>query len=80
MLETITAMVETADGRTLEVLISGPDDGLPLLFHRGTPQRAVPFGILERPAVARNLALSPNPAPGLASGQGPAAAGTLKGG
>ena len=48
-------MVESADGRTLEVLISGPDDGLPLLFHWGTPQGAVPFGILERPAVARNL-------------------------
>jgi pimeloyl-ACP methyl ester carboxylesterase len=51
----MTMMVETADGRTLEVLISGPDDGLPLLFHWGTPQGAVPFGILERPAVARNM-------------------------
>jgi pimeloyl-ACP methyl ester carboxylesterase len=51
----MTVKVETADGRTLEVLISGPDDGLPLLFHWGTPQGAVPFGILERPAVARNL-------------------------
>jgi pimeloyl-ACP methyl ester carboxylesterase len=51
----MTVTVETADGRTLEVLISGPDDGLPLLFHWGTPQGAVPFGILERPAAARNL-------------------------
>jgi pimeloyl-ACP methyl ester carboxylesterase len=54
-MENMTVGVETADGRTLEVLISGPDDGLPLLFHWGTPQGAVPFGILERPAVARNL-------------------------
>lgn len=54
-MENMTVMVETADGRTLEALISGPDDGLPLLFHWGTPQGAVPFGILERPAVARNL-------------------------
>jgi pimeloyl-ACP methyl ester carboxylesterase len=53
--ENMTVMVETADWRTLEVLTSGPDDGLPLLFHWGTPQGAVPFGILERPAVARNL-------------------------
>ena len=51
----MTVMVETADGRSLEVLISGPDDGLPLLLHWGTPQGAVPFGILERPAAARNL-------------------------
>lgn len=51
----MTVTVEAADGRTLEVLISGPDDGLPLLFHWGTPQGAVPFGILERPAAARNL-------------------------
>src|SRR5262245_50560957 len=48
-------MVQTADGRTLEVLTSGPDDGLPLLFHWGTPQGAVQFGIMERPAVARGL-------------------------
>jgi len=51
----MTVTVETADRRTLEVLISGPDDGLPLLFHWGTPQGAAPFGILERPAAARNL-------------------------
>jgi pimeloyl-ACP methyl ester carboxylesterase len=51
----MTVTVEAADGRTLEVLVSGPDDGLPLLFHWGTPQGAVPFGILERPAAAWNL-------------------------
>jgi pimeloyl-ACP methyl ester carboxylesterase len=53
--EFVTVTVETADGRTLEVLTSGPDDGLTLLFHWGTPQGAVPFGILERPAAARRL-------------------------
>ena len=47
--------VTTVDGRLLEVLDTGPRDGLPLVFHHGTPQGAVPFGILERPAVERGL-------------------------
>src|SRR5262245_26773670 len=59
-----TAMVETADGRTLEVLTSGPDDGLPLLFHWGTPQGAVRYGIVERPAGARGLRMVSYSRPG----------------
>ena len=47
--------VPTPDGRTLEVLDAGPRDGFPLVSHLGTPQGAVPFGILERPAAERNL-------------------------
>lgn len=47
--------VSTPDGRILEVLLAGPDDGFPLVFHHGTPQGAVPFGPLERPAAARGL-------------------------
>jgi pimeloyl-ACP methyl ester carboxylesterase len=47
--------VPTEDGRTLEVLVHGPEDGFPLVFHHGTPQAAVPFGILERPAAERGL-------------------------
>ena len=50
-----TQLVRTADGRDLEVLVTGPADGLPLVFHHGTPQAAVPFGILERPATERGL-------------------------
>jgi len=50
-----TQLVRTADGRDLEVLLTGPADGLPLVFHHGTPQAAVPFGILERPAAERGL-------------------------
>jgi pimeloyl-ACP methyl ester carboxylesterase len=48
-------LVRTTDGRDLEVLVTGPADGLPLVFHHGTPQAAVPFGILERPATERGL-------------------------
>lgn len=50
-----TRLVPTPDGRDLEVLVTGPEDGLPLVFHHGTPQAAVPFGILERPAAERGL-------------------------
>ncbi|GAA5019455.1 alpha/beta hydrolase [Terrabacter aeriphilus] len=50
-----THLVEAPDGRTLEVLTTGPADGLPLVFHHGTPQAAVPFGVLERPATERGL-------------------------
>jgi pimeloyl-ACP methyl ester carboxylesterase len=50
-----TQLVRTPDGRDLEVLVTGPPDGLPLVFHHGTPQAAVPFGILERPATERGL-------------------------
>jgi len=45
----------TADGRTLDVLLAGPADGFPLVFHHGTPQGAVPFPFLEKPASARGL-------------------------
>ena len=48
-------LVRTTDGRGLEVLVTGPADGLPLVFHHGTPQAAVPFGILERFATERGL-------------------------
>ena len=34
-------MVPAPDGRALEVLVSGPEDGFPLVFHHGTPQGAV---------------------------------------
>jgi pimeloyl-ACP methyl ester carboxylesterase len=50
-----TVMVPVADDRELEVLVTGPEDGFPFVFHHGTPQGAVPCGIIERPATARRL-------------------------
>ena len=47
--------VTTSDGRQLEVLLAGPEDGFPLVFHHGTPQGAVPNPLLERPAAERGL-------------------------
>lgn len=50
-----TLQVRTDDGRELEVLVAGPVDGYPLVFHHGTPQGTVPFPLLETPATARGL-------------------------
>jgi pimeloyl-ACP methyl ester carboxylesterase len=47
--------VRTPDGRDLEVLDAGPADGLPLVFHFGTPQGAVPHPLLERAAAERGI-------------------------
>ena len=51
----MTLIVPTDDGRSLEVLDTGPDDGFPLLYHHGTPQGAVPFPTLERAAAEQGL-------------------------
>lgn len=50
-----TYQVPTSEGRELEVLVTGPPDGVPLVFHHGTPQAAVPNPPLERPAAERGL-------------------------
>jgi pimeloyl-ACP methyl ester carboxylesterase len=44
------------DGRALDVYVSGPDGGLPLVFHHGTPGAGLPDSTaLERAAHARGL-------------------------
>ena len=51
-----TAMqVPASDGRELEVLLSGPEDGYPFVYHHGTPQGAVPCPFVESPATQRGL-------------------------
>lgn len=47
--------VGTPDGRRLEVLTAGPDDGLPLVFHPGTPSGLVAPGPVIAAASARGL-------------------------
>jgi pimeloyl-ACP methyl ester carboxylesterase len=44
-----------ADGRRLEFRVSGPAEGLPLVFHHGTPGSLVPFHLIERAAHERGL-------------------------
>nr|WP_202388453.1 alpha/beta hydrolase [Nocardioides flavescens] len=49
--------VETADGRSLEVLTGGDPDGFPLLFHGGSPSAAVPFSVIDDAARDAGLRL-----------------------
>jgi pimeloyl-ACP methyl ester carboxylesterase len=50
-----TSVIEIGPGRQLEVLVSGPDDGLPLVFHNGTPGGLVAFGPMTAAAAERGL-------------------------
>ena len=45
----------TPDGRTLEVLTGGAEDGYPLLFHGGTPSAAAPYARLDEILVQAGL-------------------------
>jgi pimeloyl-ACP methyl ester carboxylesterase len=47
--------VETADGRSLEVVALGPGDGDVLLFHHGTPGAALAFRPLADAAAEHGL-------------------------
>ncbi|HYO39306.1 MAG TPA: alpha/beta fold hydrolase [Nocardioidaceae bacterium] len=47
--------VPTPDGRDLEVLLAGPEDGLVLVDHHGTPGAAVPYPPFEEAAAERGL-------------------------
>jgi len=49
--------LELPDGRRLDIEISGPDGGLPLVFHHGTPGSVKRFGVIERAAHKRGLRL-----------------------
>ncbi len=52
------------DGRRLDLRVSGPAGGFPLVFHHGTPGSAVPLRALERAAHARGLRLVTTSRPG----------------
>jgi pimeloyl-ACP methyl ester carboxylesterase len=47
--------VQAPGRRVLDVLVSGPGDGLPLVFHTGTPSGLVDFGPIADAASARGL-------------------------
>lgn len=44
MIETVT----TPDGRSLEILVAGPEDGDPYVFHNGMPTAVAPYAPLEQ--------------------------------
>jgi pimeloyl-ACP methyl ester carboxylesterase len=55
--------VRLSDGRRLDIRVSGPAGGIPLVFHHGTPG-ATPFRALERAAHKRGLRLVTASRPG----------------
>ena len=56
--------VQLPDGRRLEVRVSGPEDGLPFVYHHGTPGAGTPLRALERAAHARGLRVVMSSRPG----------------
>lgn len=50
-----TIAVDLPDGRVLEVIVSGPPDGVPLVWHHGTPGCARQFRYRQAEAHARGL-------------------------
>jgi pimeloyl-ACP methyl ester carboxylesterase len=56
--------IELDDGRRLDLRVSGPIDGVPLLFHHGTPGAATPIRALERACHARGLRFAAFSRPG----------------
>ncbi len=56
--------VQLPDGRRLDLRVSGPAGGFPLVFHHGTPGAATPIRARERVAHARGLRLVTTSRPG----------------
>jgi pimeloyl-ACP methyl ester carboxylesterase len=50
-------MLTLADGRQLDIAVSGPESGVPLVFHHGTPGSVVQFGPLSSACADRGLRL-----------------------
>jgi len=51
------SLYELPDGRYLDVAVSGPEDGTPLVFHHGTPGSVVRFQAMEQAVHGRGLRL-----------------------
>jgi pimeloyl-ACP methyl ester carboxylesterase len=60
----MTDCIDLGDGRRLAVRVSGPTDGMPLVFHHGTPGAATAIRTLERAAHDRGLRLVTTSRPG----------------
>ena len=59
--------ISAADGRTLEVQVAGPEEGVVLLFHHGTPAAGLPSPGLLAAATERGLRYVGAARPGSAS-------------
>jgi pimeloyl-ACP methyl ester carboxylesterase len=56
--------LELADGRRLDIRVSGPEGGTPLVFHHGTPGAVPPLRDMERFVHERGLRLVTTSRPG----------------
>ena len=56
--------IQLPDGRRLDLRVSGPADGFPLVFHYGTPGAATSVRAIERAVHARGLRLVTTSRPG----------------
>jgi pimeloyl-ACP methyl ester carboxylesterase len=61
---TVIDHVLLPDGRRLDMRVSGPAEGVPLVFHHGTPGAAMPLRVIERAAHERGLRLVTSSRPG----------------
>jgi hypothetical protein len=50
MVMTVIDHVLLPDGRRLDMRVSGPAEGVPVVFHHGTPGAATPIRAMERAA------------------------------
>jgi pimeloyl-ACP methyl ester carboxylesterase len=57
-------MIEVSDGRSVQVLTAGPAEGLPLVFHTGTPAGLVEYPPLLAAAVGAGLRIVQYSRPG----------------
>lgn len=49
------SLLECSDGRQLDIAVSGPEDGVPLVSHQGTPGAVTQFRSMQRAAERRGL-------------------------
>lgn len=64
MVMTVIDHVLLSDGRRLDMRVSGPARGVPLVFHHGTPGAATPIRVIERAAHERGMRLVTSSRPG----------------
>src|SRR5690349_3697800 len=58
--------LDLADGRSLEYIVTGSGDGMPLVLHHGTPSAAVVFGPWHESAAKHGLRMVMYSRPGYA--------------
>ena len=61
------SLFELPDGRSVDVYVAGPSDGVPLVSHHGTPGAGLPFGPFVQDAADRGLRWVSYSRPGYAS-------------